>query len=92
MHIKLSVTIQLLHVHCQVVVQQCHAAGVDLRGAGLQPGIHLVAAHLNADQAVALLGLVPHAPARPSLAAARQALALSAAQASLHEAMYYCTV
>lgn len=86
------VMIQLLHVDCQVVVQQCHAAGVDLRGAGLQPGIHLVAAHLNADQAVALLGLVPQAPARPSLAAARQALALSAAQASSHEAMYYCTV
>lgn len=76
----------------QVLVHQCHAAGVDLRGAGLQPGIHLVAAHLNADQAVALLGLVPQTSARPALTAARQALALSAAQASSHEAMYYCTV
>ncbi|DBA67496.1 TPA: hypothetical protein ACH3X2_001776 [Trebouxia sp. C0005] len=89
---ELTVMYSAMQQHAQVVVQQCHAAGVDLRGAGLQPGIHLVAAHLNADQAVALLGLVPQAPARPSLAAARQALALSAAQASSHEAMYYCTV
>ena len=75
-----------------MLVQQCHTAGVDLRGAGLQPGVHLVAANLNADQAVALLGLVPAAPMRPALAGARDALALSAAQASSHEAMYYCTV
>ena len=76
----------------QVLVQQCHKAGVDLRGAGLQPGINLVAAHLNADQAIALLGLVPVTPANPALAFARQALELTAAQASSHEAMYYCTV
>ena len=73
-------------------MQQCHTAGVDLRGAGLQPGIQLVAAHLNADQAVTLLGLVPAAPATPAVAAARQALEITAAQASSHEAMYYCTV
>lgn len=65
---------------------------MDLRGAGLQPGIQLVAAHLNADQAVALLGLVPAAPATPAVAAAKQTLEVTAAQASSHEAMYYCTV
>ena len=65
---------------------------MDLRGAGLQPGVQLVAAHLNADQAVALLGLVPTAPASPAVAAARQTLEITAAQASSHEAMYYCTV
>lgn len=76
----------------QALVQQCHTAGVDLRGAGLQPGIQLVAAHLNAEQATALLGLVPAAPTSPALAAAWQALEITAAQASSHEAMYYCTV
>lgn len=76
----------------QALVHQCHTAGVDLRSGGLQPGIQLVAAHLNADQAIALLGLVPAAPTSPALAAARQALEITAAQASSHEAMYYCTV
>lgn len=76
----------------QALVQQCHTAGVDLRGAGLKPGIQLVAAHLNADQAIALLGLVPAAPTSQAVAGARQALEFTAAQASSHEAMYYCTV
>ena len=76
----------------QVLVQHCHVAEVDLRGVGLQPGVQLVAAHLNTDQAIALLGLVPAAPTTAALQVARQALETTAAQASLHEAMYFCTV
>ena len=89
MHVMFSRCVQCI---LQALVQQCHTAGVDLRGAGLQPGIQLVAANLNADQAIALLGLVPAAPTSPALATTRQALEITAAQASSHEAMYYCTV
>ena len=65
---------------------------MDLSAAGLTPGMQLNAAALSADQAAGLLGLIPADPSTPTLATARQALALSTAQASAHEAAYYCTV
>ena len=65
---------------------------MDLSAAGLGPGMQLNTAALSADQAAGLLGLIPADPSNPTLATARQALALSTAQASAHEAAYYCTV
>lgn len=65
---------------------------MDLSAAGLAPGMQLNAAALSADQAAGLLGLIPANPSNPTLATARQALALSTAQASAQEAAYYCTV
>ena len=76
----------------QAVVQHCHSDGLDLSAAGLTPGMQLNAASLSADQAVGLLGLIPASPTSPALTAARQALALSSAQATAHEAAYCCTV